>query len=167
MLARAGRATTRRNGGAEPPGARHAGSHGTRTPTGHPRPFIRLSILRTNDRRRAIPAGPTARDRPAGRLARRNRPPAPGDNIKGIMLSAVAINPESVPWALGELRNFVTLTQSRANGGLFFGGEKPPSQANAGDIAAAAHTVEAILERVLPDWRTTVPASNSRRWAQH
>ncbi|MFJ7629818.1 TIGR02391 family protein [Streptomyces sp. NPDC097595] len=78
-----------------------------------------------------------------------------------------------IEWARAELADFLQLTE-------LFRPSSPPGTAvitnrlsNRGsqdEIIASAHAVEQILDRVLPDWRTSVDAvGNTRvnRWYQH
>lgn len=70
-----------------------------------------------------------------------------------------------VEWALTELRTFVELTTlvtpPPTPGVVFFGDDRYPK--GRGEIPAAAQVIEQVLDRVLPDWRSTIP----ERWQQH
>ncbi|SHN89072.1 Protein of unknown function (Hypoth_ymh) [Geodermatophilus obscurus] len=75
-----------------------------------------------------------------------------------------------VPSAVNELRIFIDLVRD---------GSKPPAPSDEGKplieelaesearIARQAPMVEPILDRVIPDWHTSVPTSKLARWAQH
>ncbi|MFJ8298386.1 hypothetical protein ACIQ9R_21200 [Streptomyces sp. NPDC094447] len=78
-----------------------------------------------------------------------------------------------IEWARAELANFLKLTE-------LYRPPNPPGvsvvtsrRSNRGsqdEIIASAHAVEQILDRVLPDWKTSVNAAgNTRvnRWSQH
>lgn len=77
------------------------------------------------------------------------------------------------PWALEEINKFLRLselcTPTYPDGFLVFS----PAMSNRGDeadILASAQVVEKIFDRVIRDWRTSVPdADNStvNRWCQH
>jgi hypothetical protein len=66
-------------------------------------------------------------------------------------------------WALAELRQFAHLTGTfYPNGSLY-----RRNVGEEGDIVAAAQVAEHILDRVLPDWRSTVPVGAPAYWEQH
>jgi hypothetical protein len=78
-----------------------------------------------------------------------------------------------VEWARGELSRFLELTElyrpSDPPGVVVFSTRKS-NRGKPADIIASAHVVAQILDRVLPDWRTEVPASGNQRinrWYQH
>lgn len=77
-----------------------------------------------------------------------------------------------IPWALSELHAFLkvsALTPVEIPGVVYFGS----AMGNAGspeEIVALAQVTEKILDRVLPRWRTTVPADDNEHvnsWCQH
>ncbi len=74
-----------------------------------------------------------------------------------------------VEWALAELNAFVELTTlvkpAPTPGVTFFGDDRYPR--GGGEIAPAAQVVEQILDRVLPDWRRSLPEDDEKRWQQH
>lgn len=73
-------------------------------------------------------------------------------------------------WALEQLRHLVDLTrlvQPRNGGGMVFIGDHASPVGSRADIVASAQVVEQILERVLPRWRTEIPADEKGRWQQH
>jgi len=73
-------------------------------------------------------------------------------------------------WAIGELSAFIDLTQlvtpPLAPGLVYFGDDRH-CRGGADAIITQATVVEQILERVLPEWRSTVPPDNTSRWQQH
>jgi hypothetical protein len=71
-----------------------------------------------------------------------------------------------VPWALAHLDYFVDMTTLQWPTESSFIGDDRQTRAKHDDIIRAAHIVERILDRVLPDWRTTVPADSRHRWEQ-
>ncbi|GAA3034174.1 hypothetical protein GCM10020229_52060 [Kitasatospora albolonga] len=78
-----------------------------------------------------------------------------------------------IPWARAELANFLQLTDLYRRPdppGVSIISSQLSNRGSLADIVASAHVVEQILERVLPDWRTTVPNARNRttnRWCQH
>lgn len=62
-----------------------------------------------------------------------------------------------------ELRQFEALTRVHYPAGGM-GGTTVGDRAQ---IVASAHVVEQILDRVLPTWRTDIPARSSKFWTQH
>lgn len=62
-------------------------------------------------------------------------------------------------WALKELEKFIVDTEPAASGFGMRGSED--------EVAAEAQVVEKILMRVVPAWRTVVPADPYVTWAQH
>jgi hypothetical protein len=71
-----------------------------------------------------------------------------------------------VPWALEHLDHFVGMTTLQWPTESSFIGDDRQTRAQHDDIVRAAHIVEQILDRVLPDWRTAVPANSRHRWEQ-
>ncbi|MFF5757497.1 TIGR02391 family protein [Streptomyces longwoodensis] len=78
-----------------------------------------------------------------------------------------------VEWARGELSRFLELTELYRPPdppGMVVFSTRKSNRGNPADIIASAHVVEQILNRVLPDWRTEIPASGNQRinrWYQH
>lgn len=72
-----------------------------------------------------------------------------------------------VEWALEELRKFVAMTVTRSTRGLSNAPIRefmtPTPEA---DIIAQAPVAEAIVDRVIPDWRTAIRKAPSLRWSQ-
>lgn len=74
-----------------------------------------------------------------------------------------------VKWALVELRRFIdvtTLFQPPPTPGIVFFGDDRHPKGPASEIVAAAQVVEQILNRVLPDWRESIPRVKDNRWQQ-
>lgn len=72
-----------------------------------------------------------------------------------------------VPWAIEELREYVRLSMlihPTLAGGMVSSRQRPRGTEE--QLAASAHVVEQILDRVLPDWRSSVPGDMNSRWAQ-
>jgi hypothetical protein len=65
-----------------------------------------------------------------------------------------------VPWAIDELQKFVDLTATRSVG-------RVPMPTPEALVVAQAPVAEAILDHVLPDWRTSITKLQSLRWYQH
>lgn len=71
------------------------------------------------------------------------------------------------PWAIEQLDNFINITRlvdpnSRNSYGL-----RARPAGGRSTILQAIHTTEQILDRVLPQWRTEIPADETNRWQQH
>ena len=75
-----------------------------------------------------------------------------------------------VAWALGELSGFVAetrLVDPLPTSGLQPIGDFRRTDAPQSAVIARAQVVEQILDRVLPEWRASVPRDVSGRWQQH
>lgn len=74
----------------------------------------------------------------------------------------------NVDWALMQLNEFAAATEMRnASSGSFFT-NKDKTFANDSEVTRQAPVVEQILDRVIPDWRTSVPdTSANNRWSRH
>lgn len=72
-----------------------------------------------------------------------------------------------VEWALGELRAFERMTVMRNGSGrgvitmADFTAEPDET------VTRAAPVIEKILDRVIPDWHTSVPLRSTNRWTRH
>lgn len=78
-----------------------------------------------------------------------------------------------IPWARAELAQFLKLTEFYRQPdppGVFSISSHLSNRGKQSEIVASAHVVEQILDRVLPRWRTEVPADHNKsvnRWYQH
>ncbi|MFE7276275.1 hypothetical protein [Streptomyces sp. NPDC057623] len=78
-----------------------------------------------------------------------------------------------ISWARNELAQFLSLTELYRKPdppGVVSFSSRLSSRGSQADIAASAHVVEQILDRVLPRWRTEVDKSKNgdvNRWVQH
>lgn len=67
-------------------------------------------------------------------------------------------------WAVSEIDNFLALTKQvgypRTGGVVVVGTRNAGSE---DDVTAAAQVVEKIFDRVLPNWRATVPTRQGKR----
>lgn len=74
-----------------------------------------------------------------------------------------------VNWALEQLQSFVEMTTlvrpQPTPGVVVLADDRYPK--GRGEIPAAAQVVEQILDRVLPSWRASIDADETRRWQQH
>lgn len=74
-----------------------------------------------------------------------------------------------VEWALAELRGFIELTilvQPPPIPGVTVLGDRRHVKGPASAVVASAQVVEQILDRALPDWRSSVPEDTRSRWQQ-
>ncbi len=77
-----------------------------------------------------------------------------------------------ISWAIEQLREFAQLTElrqpqvDRTGSIAFIGGDYRYPAGDSAVIIEKAQIVEKVLDRVLPSWRTTVPADQRHRWAQ-
>lgn len=75
-----------------------------------------------------------------------------------------------VDWALRELSTFVQMTElvrSPHAGNAVLLGDFRVTNADDAVVVPAAHVVEQILDRVVVDWRTSIPKDDRGRWQQH
>ncbi|ATE54042.1 TIGR02391 family protein [Actinosynnema pretiosum] len=78
-----------------------------------------------------------------------------------------------VDWAIGEIDSFLELTELHRPPdpyGVVFLGSELANRGRQEAIVASAHVVEQIFGRVMPNWRTEVPADRNHdinRWCQH
>jgi hypothetical protein len=75
-----------------------------------------------------------------------------------------------VDWSRNELELFMamtTLVQPPPTPGIVVFSDHRRTTRGRNEIVPAAQVVEQILDRVLPDWRTTTPADETGRWQQH
>lgn len=72
-------------------------------------------------------------------------------------------------WALGELEQFIKLTEMRTASSGLVTTRRMLTAGTEAEVTAQAAVVEKILDRVIPDWRESVPdVQNLRnRWYQH
>lgn len=74
-------------------------------------------------------------------------------------------------WAIAELDKFIDQTVMRNASGSSRGVAYFTSQANTAapdvEVTKQAQVVEKILDRVIPDWRSSVPLSKTNRWTRH
>ena len=72
-----------------------------------------------------------------------------------------------VDWALDELRRFerMTVMRNASRPGVVTGRSSTAEPDSV--IVAQAPVVEKILDRVTPDWLTTVPLRDTNRWTRH
>lgn len=74
-------------------------------------------------------------------------------------------------WALAELDKFIDQTvmsnDSGSHGGVMVITASSSTAASNVEVTKQAQVVEKILNRVLPDWRTSIAVSKSNRWIQH
>jgi len=72
-------------------------------------------------------------------------------------------------WAVAQLTNFVELTTLETpkpvQGVINLSDTRYPR--GRGTIPPAAQIIEQILDRVLPDWKLSVPIDKTQRWQQH
>lgn len=72
-----------------------------------------------------------------------------------------------IEWALHELRSFEQMTvltnDSRRGLVSIYSSTAAPDR----DVTLAAPAVEEILDRVIPDWRTSIELQQSNRWTRH
>jgi len=77
----------------------------------------------------------------------------------------------NVEWALAELSVFVDMTTliqpPPDNSGVLILADMRYPKGPPDRIVASAQVVEQILDRVLPDWRRTIPEDRDERWQQH
>ncbi|MFG3255304.1 TIGR02391 family protein [Streptomyces sp. NPDC048172] len=79
-----------------------------------------------------------------------------------------------IPWVRDQLAEFLSLTElyrpADPPGVTMVGFTHRMNRGSDEAIIASAHVVEQILDRVLPQWRTEVPADRNKsvnRWCQH
>ncbi|MFF4509439.1 hypothetical protein [Streptomyces sp. NPDC001401] len=78
-----------------------------------------------------------------------------------------------IPWARTELAQFLKLTELYRQPdppGVVSISSHLSNRGKQSEIVASAQVVEQILDRVLPRWRTKVPADHNKsvnRWYQH
>lgn len=75
-------------------------------------------------------------------------------------------------WAVAELDKFIDLTKMRnassSGGGVTFLSSQHRTSAPDDEVSQQAPVVERILDRVIPDWRASVPDSAfNNRWSRH
>lgn len=78
----------------------------------------------------------------------------------------------NVEWAIGELDTFIAQTVMRngsgSNDGFTYITSQDYTAAPDEQVTQQAPVVEQILNRVIPDWRTSVPDSSANnRWSRH
>jgi len=86
-----------------------------------------------------------------------------------------ALNVGGVPidtnWALDELRAFERMTvmtnASSSSGGVTRITASSRTAVPDGEVIAVAPVIERILDRVIPDWRTSAPLRPTNRWTRH
>ena len=72
-----------------------------------------------------------------------------------------------VGWALAQLRKFEQMTLMRNMSGRGFITTSNATAAPDADVTKEAPVIEQILNRVIPDWRTTIELDPSNRWTRH
>jgi hypothetical protein len=78
--------------------------------------------------------------------------------------------PIDIEWTKQELNEFLrmtTLSRPPSRPGVIDMTGRVVTAASNADVIRAAQLVEQILDRVLPDWRSSVPSGKSNRWVQH
>jgi hypothetical protein len=73
----------------------------------------------------------------------------------------------NVDWALGQLRKFEQMTVMRNGSGNGFFTTSDYTSSSDVEVTREAPVIEAILDRVIVDWRTSVPFESSNRWTRH
>ncbi|MFC1431455.1 TIGR02391 family protein [Streptacidiphilus sp. N1-3] len=76
----------------------------------------------------------------------------------------------NIPWAEGELANFLSLTELQrrpATPGIAEFSSRMNNRGAQAEIVASAQVVEQILDRVLPGWKAAMQESRSNRWIGH
>lgn len=80
-----------------------------------------------------------------------------------------SVDAVDVEWALAELRGFIELTilvQPPPIPGVTVLADRRHVKGPASAVVASAQVVQQILDRVLPDWRSSVPEDTRSRWQQ-